>query len=248
MTPSNKPHPPPTSTQILTHSTRFPEIDPDNTLDPSLRATRSTNQGIAVASYNLGCFLGAVATIWLGNALGRRRVIFLGTAIMVVGAVMQAASFSLAHLVAGRILTGVGNGLNTSTVPTWQAETAAAHRRGRLVMVEGALITGGIMASNWIDLGCSVGLAGSSAAWRLPLAFQCFFCLLILLFVCGLPESPRWLVMRGRDAEAAAVLAVLADAPAADAGVAHEFAAIKAAVAEQAKGSFRDVFRMNKDR
>lgn len=58
-----------------------------------------------------------------------------------------------------------------------------------MVLYAGALIAGGIMISNWVDLGFS--LIGSSIAWRFPLAFQCFFCFLILAFVGGLPESPR---------------------------------------------------------
>ena len=74
------------------------------------------NLGITVAAYNLGCFVGACATVWIGQILGRRKTIFLGSAIMIVGAILQATAFSLGHLIVGRIITGVGNGLNTSTV------------------------------------------------------------------------------------------------------------------------------------
>lgn len=72
---------------------------------------------------------------------------------MIVGAILQCSAFSLAHFIVGRIITGFGNGLNTSTVPTWQSETSKSHRRGQLVMVEGALITCGIMISYWFDYG-----------------------------------------------------------------------------------------------
>jgi MFS family permease len=96
----------------------FPEIDVVNVADLSKSEVQhlSTIQGISVASYNLGCLLGAIATIWLGDILGRRKMIFLGAAIMVVGATLQCSAFSLAHLIIGRIITGVGNGMNTSTV------------------------------------------------------------------------------------------------------------------------------------
>ncbi|KAK5100458.1 hypothetical protein LTS08_005207 [Lithohypha guttulata] len=84
----------------------FPSIDTlADGISPSERSTRSTNQGIAVASYNLGSFLGAVACIWLGNALGRRKTIFLGTAVMIVGAILQASSYQLAQFIIGRIVT-----------------------------------------------------------------------------------------------------------------------------------------------
>lgn len=71
--------------------------------------------GITVGGYTLGCFFGAVATIWLGNMLGRRKTIFIGSSIMVVGAALQCSSFSLGQLIASRLLTGFGNGMNTST-------------------------------------------------------------------------------------------------------------------------------------
>ena len=103
--------------------------------------------GVTLASYNLGCLTGALITIWLGNILGRRKAIFLGSAIMVIGGILQCSSFSLPQLIVGRIVTGIGNGLNTSTGPTWQSECSKSHRRGQLVMIEGALITGGIMIS-----------------------------------------------------------------------------------------------------
>lgn len=67
--------------------------------------------GIAVASYTLGCFVGAVATIWLGNLLGRKRTVIVGSSIMLVGAIIQTASYTLAQLIVGRVITGFGNGM-----------------------------------------------------------------------------------------------------------------------------------------
>lgn len=129
----------------------FPEIcmNPECVADltQAQRDDRSTIQGISVASYNLGCFAGAIACIFIGDILGRRKTIFVGSAIMVVGALLQASAFSLAHFIVGRVITGIGNGLNTSTVPAWQSECSKSHRRGQFVMIEGALITGGICIS-----------------------------------------------------------------------------------------------------
>lgn len=64
--------------------------------------------GISVAAYNLGCFVGSIPTIWIGNRLGRRRTIFVGSFIMVIGALLQCTSYSLAQLIVGRIVTGFG--------------------------------------------------------------------------------------------------------------------------------------------
>ncbi|KAG5952931.1 hypothetical protein E4U53_007489 [Claviceps sorghi] len=226
---------------------QFPDINdaaPD--LDQATKSYRSTYQGIAVASYNLGCFVGAIMTMFIGNPLGRRRMIFLGTAVMVLGAVLQASAFSLEHFIIGRIITGIGNGGNTSTVPMWQSETCSAHKRGKLVMIEGALITGGIMISYWIDLALS--FAAGSIAWRFPLAFQIVFCIFILSFVLSLPESPRWLVLKGHDHEAREVIAAIAEVEDSDRYVENEFRAIKETVSETSQGRYADLFACDKNR
>jgi MFS family permease len=80
----------------------FPEIDTVKYPDSN---HVSTIQGITISSYNLGCFCGAVITIFIGDILGRRRMIFLGSAIMVIGAILQCSSFSLAQLIVGVCMT-----------------------------------------------------------------------------------------------------------------------------------------------
>jgi sugar porter (SP) family MFS transporter len=206
-----------------------------------------TRPGISVGSYNLGCFVGAILCLFVGDHLGRRKTIFVGSAIMVVGATLQTSAFSLAHLIVGRIITGIGNGLNTSTVPTWQSECSKSHRRGQLVMVEGALITGGICISYWLDLAFSF-LDPSSVSWRFPIAFQIVFALIILGFVMLLPESPRWLILKGREDEATEVLEALLDIPREDPLIINEFTAIKDTVLEMQSAGYRDLFTMGEDR
>ncbi|EXJ89874.1 hypothetical protein A1O3_02941 [Capronia epimyces CBS 606.96] len=228
----------------------FPEIDTTAAglagLTKSQANHKSTIQGISVASYNVGCFFGAIVCIWVGDILGRRKTIFLGSAIMVVGATLQASAFSLPHFIVGRVITGLGNGLNTSTVPTWQSECSKSHKRGQMVMIEGALITGGICLSYWIDFGCS--FINNQASWRLPIAIQIIFALVILAFILELPESPRWLILKGQEEEAMEVLAALSDKSIEDRYVSSEFTAIKDAVLEQQKTTFRDLFTMDEDR
>ncbi|KAH6717145.1 sugar porter family MFS transporter [Leptodontidium sp. MPI-SDFR-AT-0119] len=108
---------------------QFPSIDPlQDGITDAESSNRSTYQGITVASYNVGCFLGAVLCIWIGSPLGRRKTLFLGTAIMVISAILQTSSYSVAQFIISRIITGIGNSLNTSTVPTWQSECLRSHR------------------------------------------------------------------------------------------------------------------------
>lgn len=88
----------------------------------------------------------------------------------------------------------------------------------------------------------------SDIAWRFPLAFQMVFCFFILSFVLSLPESPRWLVFKGKEDEAMHVLAALSGEEEDSKVVVDEFHAIKDTVIEASKGSFRDLFTMGEDR
>lgn len=138
-------------------------------------------------------------------------------------------------------------GMNTSTVPTWQSETSKPHKRGQMVMIEGSLIVFGVMLSYWIDLGFSF-LEPSTIAWRFPIAFQVLLALFVACAIPGLPESPRWLILKGREQEALEVLSALSDLPIDDPKVHSEFAAVKDAALEMASGDFSDCFKLNDNR
>ncbi|KAL5342750.1 general substrate transporter [Aspergillus crustosus] len=229
----------------------FPDINP-NSCEPgpteaSCRSQRSTNQGISVASYNLGCFLGAVLCIFIGNPLGRRKTIFCGCVTMTCGAILQCTSYSLPQWIVGRIVTGIGNGMNTSTVPTWQSESSKAHDRGKLVMIEGMLITAGICLSYWVNYGFSF-LPNHEVSWRFPIAFQIVFAVIIFCSILNLPESPRWLVMQSREDEALEILELLNEKPRDDPYIQSELQSIRETVKEMSKGSFRSLFKMSEYR
>ncbi|KAK7733832.1 hypothetical protein SLS63_004618 [Diaporthe eres] len=117
----------------------------------------------------------------------------------------------------GRIVLGIGNGINTSTAPIWQTETAPAHWRGKLVMFEMMMNIAGFSLCNWINYGLS--FAGGAIAWRFPLAFQFVFIIALFATVPWLPESPRWLMAHGHEAEATKVLSCLEAKPQDDAFV-----------------------------
>lgn len=106
---------------------------------------------ITTAIYNIGCFLGAIAAAVYGDHLGRKRTIIIGTTIMAIGAALQTTSYSLAQMIVGRVIAGIGNGLNTSTAPVWQADSAKSSWRGFLVVVECVMNIVGFCAVNWIS-------------------------------------------------------------------------------------------------
>jgi MFS family permease len=94
----------------------FPEVEGD-----------STYEGFVTAIYAAGCFLGACFILTFGDKLGRRNSIFLGASVMIIGVIIQVTAVPVgggatAQLIIGRCITGIGNGINTSTIPTYQAE------------------------------------------------------------------------------------------------------------------------------
>ncbi|KAH9814335.1 general substrate transporter [Melampsora americana] len=226
----------------------FPELDTTSAFLTSEQKKRnSTVQGVSVAIYEIGCMFGALSCLYIGDWLGRRRVIFWGALIMVVGACLQSTAFSLAHFIVGRIVTGCGNGLITATVPTWQSECSKPHKRGKLVMIEGALITGGICLSYWIDFGFYFA-QDTTMAWRLPIALQIIFGLIIMLTVLKLPESPRWLIKKGRIQEAEKVFAALNGTSSDSAIVQREVKEIEHSLALSGQSGLKDLFKMGPSR
>ncbi len=218
---------------------QFPEINTAAVGD-SATSTAAVLQGLVTGVYELGCFAGAISMLYLGNLLGRRANIWIGSIIMAVGTVGCTASYSLAQLFVFRVILGIGNGMHTATIPVWQSECSPPHKRGMLIMVEGAMITGGIAMAYWIDFGCFF-LDPSSAAWRLPIALQ-----LILIFptfvTIFLPESPRWLMLKGREDDARYVVAALDDVPVDDPIVSKKLHEISASLVAAKTTRISDLF------
>ena len=84
----------------------FPQMDAATY--PTLQV--ATTSGAVVAAWNLGCIAGAVANMFLSNALGRKGSIIAGLVIEMTGKIIQTSSFSFGQLIAGRVIAGVGNG------------------------------------------------------------------------------------------------------------------------------------------
>ncbi|KAI9651804.1 MAG: hypothetical protein M1831_007586 [Alyxoria varia] len=168
-------------------------------------------QGFVTAIYEIGCLSGAIFILTCADYLGRRRAMIMGGTIMVLGVIIQvttqATSGALAQFIIGRVIMGVGNGINTSTIPTYQAECSKTTNRGLLICVEGGIIAFGTLVAYWVDYGSSYGPAGLT--WRFPIAFQIIFALIVAVPMIWLPESPRWLLTRGREEEGEKVIAAL---------------------------------------
>ncbi|ORX96304.1 general substrate transporter [Clohesyomyces aquaticus] len=171
----------------------------------------ATWQGFVTAIYEIGCLLGAVFILCFGDAIGRRRSMILGAGIMILGVLIQVSAIkghqATAQFIIGRVVTGVGNGINTSTIPTYQAECSKTTNRGLLICIEGGIIAFGTLIAYWLDYGCTYG--PPDLTWRFPIAFQIVFGLIVLIAPFWLPESPRWLLTKDRQDEATKVIAAL---------------------------------------
>ncbi|KAL5341370.1 general substrate transporter [Aspergillus crustosus] len=200
--------------------------------NPGLVRHINVLRGGVTACYEIGCFFGALFSMFYGEAIGRTRIIFAGASILVLGAIITCVSFGahwgLGQFVVGRVISGIGNGMNTATIPVWQSETSAAHNRGLLVCFEGALIAVGTFIAYWVVFGLSY--VDQSVQWRFPIALQVLFALIVAGGAMALPDSPRWFVMRGYDKEACHVLSKLKNTHPEDDLVLNEFNFIKADV------------------
>lgn len=193
-----------------------------------------------MALYTLGCFFGALDCIWLGDKLGRKKTMMLGAFINLVGALLQSSSFSLGQLIVGRLVSGFGFGHLTATAPNWQAECSGADHRGAAVLLESVFISGGLAIAAWITFGISH--ATGSVTWRFPLALSGLWSLIILLTTPHMPESPRWLIRKGKVHEARLTLAALKGISSDDAEIDADVAEIEGSLSLVGQAKFADIF------
>ncbi|KAL6721735.1 hypothetical protein ACLMJK_000840 [Lecanora helva] len=223
---------------------------------PSFRATfdnPSTNlEGIIAAIYDIGCLVGAIVAFLTADRFGRKGSITRGCWIMTIGTIFQTAANGSVTLIIGRIVTGIGNGINTVAVPIWQAESFKSHNRGALLVIQSALIAFGHPLSTFMGLASSQA-EPSSFAWRWPIAFQGVFLVIILVAMPFLPESPRWLVQHDKLEEASDAFARLEgkDVSTGHPNVVRQRDEVIASVKEEIElgsASWREVFTEGKNR
>lgn len=114
----------------------------------------ATLLGTIVAIYEIGCCVGALATAFYGEKLGRRKSIMVGAVVAIIGAILQATASTVAHMIVGRIVCGLGVGCINCICPVLLAESATPKSRGRLACVQLSTLNAGIMMayckSDWM--------------------------------------------------------------------------------------------------
>jgi sugar porter (SP) family MFS transporter len=161
----------------------------------------ASSSGVVVSAILVGAMIGALGSGRLSDRVGRRTTIVGAAIIFIVGAILAAVAPSAAMLIAARVVLGLGIGAASALVPVFIAEVAPPESRGRLVAVNQLLITIGIVAAY------AVGYAfTSSHNWRAMFAVGAIPAIGLGIGMLFLPESPRWLVTRGREEQARRVL------------------------------------------
>ncbi|KAL1404875.1 hypothetical protein Q8F55_008486 [Vanrija albida] len=194
--------------------------------------------GIIVSIFNLGCFFGCILTFFICELLGRRKCMWFAMVFIVVGATMQTVASNVPLMMVGRFITGIGTGIEASTVPPYLSEICPPHKRGRLVSSAPLFIGIGIVIAFWFDYGMAHVPGGLS--WRLPIGFQMVWAVIVVFLVFGLPESPRYLYVHGRNDEALQVLCDINDARPDDPAIVKEQGEILDAIAlEREHGEYQ---------
>ncbi|PYI00563.1 sugar transporter [Aspergillus sclerotiicarbonarius CBS 121057] len=200
---------------------------------PSL-AHNSTLQGWMVSVLTLGAMFGALANGPIADRLSRRWSILLANIIFLIGSILQAASVNVPMIFVARFIAGLAIGQLSMVVPLYISELAPPTLRGGLVALQQLGITAGIMVAFWLNFGTQhIGGTGdgqSPAAWRLPLALQCLFSLILGVGTFFLPYTPRWLMMKDRENEAVSTLSRLRRVPRSDGRIMNEVLEIKVSV------------------
>lgn len=203
--------------------------------------------GLVVSIYNLSCAAGALSAGWCADALGRERTLSLASSLTALGALAQAASSTVAHMMAGRFVTGLGVGAFAAGVPLYISEISPAGLRGRVVGIELMILCLAEMVVFFVDYACFL-LVPSDGWWRLPVALQVAPAALLAAGCwrsSWVPPSPRWLVAQERYDCALEVLTRLHGGEAA----AVEMAEIRDTVGEEqaggdlAQAGWADMFR-----
>ncbi|KAI1428571.1 putative sugar transporter [Xylaria sp. FL1777] len=184
--------------------------------------------GAVTSSFFIGAFVGALVAFILGDKLGRKKTIIAGHVLNTVGAALQASAYSLPQLVIGRTLNGIGIGVTSTMSPVYLGECVRPHLRGRLLVIGASSNVSSFALSSWINYALS--FRNGPLQWRLPLAIQLFFPLIIFPLAPFVPESPRWLLLVGRDDEGKEVLSKLNDESVTGDLVTADYKSIKASI------------------
>ncbi|MEW6279300.1 MAG: sugar porter family MFS transporter [Candidatus Eremiobacterota bacterium] len=165
--------------------------------------------GQIVAGLLWGATLGALLSGFVSAALGRKKTMLIAAVLFVVGSVGCALATSPGMLIGLRVFLGLGVGMASFIAPLYLSEVAPQRMRGSMVSMYQLLITIGIVVAQLSDayFASYATIGGQTGGhWRWMLGVLALPASLMFLAVLTLPESPRWLLMKGREEDCRGVL------------------------------------------
>ena len=172
--------------------------------------------GLNVGAILLGCAVGAFLAGRMADLIGRRGVMIIAAALFIVSALGAGFAGSSAFFIVARFIGGLGVGAASVLAPVYISEVTPASARGRLSSVQQVMIITGLTGAFLVNYILARTAGGSTAilwghlpAWRWMFWMQTIPAAIFLVSLLLIPESPRYLVVKGREAQALEVLAKL---------------------------------------
>ncbi|BFZ53148.1 hypothetical protein PYCC9005_000171 [Savitreella phatthalungensis] len=159
------------------------------------KALTSSHSSLIVSILSAGTFFGAIIAGDISDWIGRRSTIILGCGVFIVGVILQTASAGLGLLVAGRLIAGFGVGFVSAIIILYMAEIAPRKVRGAIVSGYQFCITIGLLLAACVTYGTENYT--NSGSYRIPIALQMLWALILAGGLFLLPESPRFFVKKG---------------------------------------------------
>jgi MFS transporter, SP family, arabinose:H+ symporter len=165
--------------------------------------------GWVVGSALVGCVLGSAAAGQITDLFGRRISLAVSAFLFLISGLCCYFSLTVTQLVIARVIGGIGVGVASLLVPIYIAELAPPNGRGALVSLNQVAILVGMVCSYFVNAWVVVARSEvwlSENGWRVMLGAESVPALLFLLMTFVIPESPRWLLGRGRTDQARNIL------------------------------------------
>ena len=208
-------------------------------------------EGWYVGCALIGSICGVLAAGTLSDYLGRKLTMLISAALFSISAIGCAVCGSFDGLVAYRIIGGVGIGIVSIVSPIYISEVSPAKIRGTLVSLYQLAVTVGFLLAylaNWvIDAGGDLSVAGNlwtnmwnAEMWRGMLGSETLPALLFFSIIFFIPESPKWLIVKGKLDKASTVLAKIY---ASDAEVKEEIQTTQTSLKGESKGAWSDLLK-----
>ncbi|KAJ2916549.1 hypothetical protein MD484_g3844, partial [Candolleomyces efflorescens] len=190
---------------------------------------RGSMLGLLNAIQNIGSLAAYPFAPYITDGLGRRSSIFLGATIMCIATAVQTAAQSVGMFIGARFLIGFGLTFAATSAPLLVTEISYPSYRAALTSTYNSLWYSGAIVAAWTTFGTFK--IGNTWSWRIPSALQALPSVIQVALIWFCPESPRWLVSKGRHEQALKTLAYYhADGNTEDPLVKYEYEEIKAAI------------------